>query len=98
RKNEKPLNFESTIHRRQSMPLNKACVGRQYPPITTNVTLEAIQNYARAYNDLNPAFFDQSRPGGIVAPPMFGVTVIWGAIMKVMMDSDLQADLLRLVH
>jgi acyl dehydratase len=80
------------------MPLNKACVGREFPPITTNVTLDAIQNYARAYNDDNPAFFDQSRPGGIVAPPMFGVTVIWGAIMKVMMDSDLQADFLRLVH
>ncbi|MGD0673026.1 MAG: MaoC/PaaZ C-terminal domain-containing protein [Candidatus Binatus sp.] len=80
------------------MPLNKACVGRQYPPATTNVTLDAIQSYARAHNDLNPAFFDQSRPGGVVAPPMFGVTVIWDAIMKIVMDSDLQADLIRLVH
>ena len=80
------------------MPLNKACVGREYPPVTTNVTLDAIQNYARAYNDLNSAFFDQSRPGGIVAPPMFGVTVIWDAAMRVMMDSDLNADFLRLVH
>jgi acyl dehydratase len=80
------------------MPLNKACVGRQYPPVTTNVTLDAIQNYARAYNDDNPAFFDSSRPGGIVAPPMFGVTVIWEAILKPVMDPELQADLIRLVH
>jgi acyl dehydratase len=80
------------------MPLNKACVGRQYPPVTTNVTLDAIQNYARAYNDDNPAFFDDSRPGGIVAPPMFGVTVIWEAILKPVMDPELQADLIRLVH
>jgi len=80
------------------MPLNKACVGRQYPPLTTNVTLDAIQNYARAYNDHNTAFFDASRPGGVVAPPMFGVTVIWDAVMKTVMDPDLSADLLRLVH
>jgi len=80
------------------MPLNQACVGRQYPPVTTNVTLDAIQNYARAYNDDNPAFFDSSRPGGIVAPPMFGVSVSWDALMRAMMDPDLHADLLRLVH
>ncbi len=80
------------------MPLNKACVGREFPPVTTSATLDAIQNYARAYNDDNPAFFDASRPGGIVAPPMFGVTVSWDAVMKAVMDPDLHADLLRLVH
>src|SRR5260370_30583545 len=80
------------------MPLNKACVGREYPPVTTNVTLDALQNYARAYNDDNPAFFDASRPTGIVAPPMFGVTVTWDALMKAMMDPALHVDLLRLVH
>jgi len=80
------------------MPLNIACVGREYPPVTTNVTLDAMQKYARAYNDDNPAFFDTSRTGGIVAPLMFGVTVTWGALMKAMMDPDLHVDLLRLVH
>ncbi|HWJ39752.1 MAG TPA: MaoC family dehydratase N-terminal domain-containing protein, partial [Candidatus Limnocylindrales bacterium] len=80
------------------MPLNTACVGREYPPVTINVTLDAMQKYARAYNDDNPAFFDASRAGGIVAPPMFGVTVTWDALMKAMMDPDLHVDLLRLVH
>ncbi len=80
------------------MPLNQACVGREYPPVTINVTLDAIQKYARAYNDDNPAFFDASRAGGIIAPPMFGVTVTWDALMKAMMDPDLHVDLLRLVH
>ena len=55
------------------MPLNKSHVGKPYPPITTEVTLDAIQKYARAYNDDNPAFFDTNRPAGIVAPPMFAV-------------------------
>ena len=80
------------------MPLNKACVGREYPPVTITLTADAMQKYARAYNDNNPAFFDSSRPGGVVAPPMFGVVVTWDALMKVMMDPDVKVDLLRLVH
>jgi len=80
------------------MPLNKSCVGKSYPPVTTEVTLDAIQKYARAYNDDNPAFFDASRSNGIVAPPMFAVTVTWNALMTAVLDPSLQADLLRLVH
>ncbi len=80
------------------MPLNKSCVGKEYPPVTTEVTLDAIQKYARAYNDDNPAFFDSNRPAGIVAPPMFAVTVTWNALMTAVMDPNVQADLLRLVH
>lgn len=80
------------------MPLNKACVGRQYPPITSDVTADAIGAYARAYNEDNPAFFDASRPGGIVAPPMFGVVVTWSSVMGAVTDPEVGADLLRLVH
>jgi acyl dehydratase len=80
------------------MPLNKSCVGKEYPPVATEVTLDAIQKYARAYNDDNPAFFNANRPGHIVAPPMFAVTVTWNALMTAVMDPDVQADLLRLVH
>jgi acyl dehydratase len=80
------------------MPLNKSCVGKDYPPVTTEVTLDAIQKYARAYNDDNPAFFDANRPTGILAPPMFAVTITWNALMTAVMDPDVQADLLRLVH
>src|ERR1700686_1236849 len=80
------------------MSLNKSCVGKTYPPVTKEVTLDAIQKYARACNDDNPAFFDANRPAGIVAPPMFAVTVTWNALMTAVLDPDLQADLLRLVH
>jgi acyl dehydratase len=80
------------------MPLNKSHVGKAYPPVTTEVTLDAIQKYARAYNDDNPAFFDANRPTGIVAPPMFAVTVTWNTLMTAVLDPTLQADLLRLVH
>lgn len=80
------------------MALNKECAGKEYAPITTKVTAEAIANYARAYNDDNPAFFDAARPGGIIAPPMFGVVITWASVMGAVMDPAVKADLLRLVH
>jgi acyl dehydratase len=81
-----------------TMPLNRACIGKEFPELTTEVTADAIQNYARAYNDDNPAYFDGQRSGGIVAPPMFAVVVTWTSTMGAVMDSEVQADLLRLVH
>jgi acyl dehydratase len=80
------------------MPLNKATVGRSYPPVTTKVALDAMQRYARAYNDDNPRFFDERTAGGIVAPPMFGVTVTWDSVMGALADPAAQVDLLRLLH
>ncbi|MFZ0889133.1 MAG: MaoC/PaaZ C-terminal domain-containing protein [Candidatus Binataceae bacterium] len=80
------------------MALNEACAGKQYPPVETIVTVEAIQKYARAYNDDNPYFFDANRPGGIVAPPMFGVTVTWQSVLQVAFDPEAGVDPIRLVH
>ncbi len=80
------------------MPLNKDLVGKEYAPTTTEATLEAMQNYARAYNDDNRAFFDSSRAGGIIAPPMYAVVTLWASIMGVVGDPDLKVDVVRLLH
>jgi acyl dehydratase len=80
------------------MALNQTCRGKIYAPITTEVTLDATQNYARACNDNNPRFFDAALPGGIVAPPMFAVVVTWLPVITVMTDPEVHADLLRLLH
>ena len=80
------------------MPLNREFIGREYPPPSATVTLEALQKYARAYNDDNPRYFDPSAPGGIVAPPMFGVAVTWMSVVGAVGDPELGADLLRLLH
>jgi acyl dehydratase len=80
------------------MPLNKEFIGREYPPLNATVTLEALQKYARAYNDDNSRYFDASAPGGIVAPPMFGVAVTWMSVVGAVGDPELGADLLRLLH
>jgi acyl dehydratase len=80
------------------MALNQSCLGKIYPPIATEVTLEALQNYARACNDDNPRYFETGCPSGIVAPPMFAVVVTWLSVITAMTDADLHADLLRLLH
>lgn len=80
------------------MPLNREFIGHEYPPATTTVSAEAIQNYARAYNDDNPRYFDAATPGGIVAPPMFGVVVTWLSVIQAVGDPALGVDLLHLLH
>jgi acyl dehydratase len=80
------------------MPLNKSCIGKEFAPVTTAVTVTAMQEYARAYNEDNPAFFDAGQPGGLVAPPMFAVVVTWNSTLNAVMDPEVGADLLRLVH
>jgi acyl dehydratase len=37
-------------------------------------------NYAAAIGDPNPLYFDDERPEGIIAPPLFPVAVTWPAI------------------
>ena len=80
------------------MGMNRDLAGKVYPSQTSPVTAEATMKYARAYNEDNPWFLDESRPGGIIAPPMFGVAVSWLAIGSVIADPDLQVDLLHLLH
>jgi acyl dehydratase len=80
------------------MPLNKNLAGKEYAPATSEATRDAMQNYARAYNDDNPAFFDNARAGGIVAPPMYAVVLTWPSILGVIGDPDLKVDVVRLLH
>jgi acyl dehydratase len=80
------------------MPLNPSCLGKTYPPVKTEVTLDALQRYALACNDNNPRYFDGGSADDIVAPPMFAVVVTWLSVISAMTDPELHADLLRLLH
>jgi acyl dehydratase len=80
------------------MALNQTCLGKIHPPISTEVTLDSLQNYARACNDDNRHYFDAGVPGGIVAPPMFAVVVTWPSVLTAVTDTELRANLLRLLH
>jgi acyl dehydratase len=80
------------------MPLNRACLGKSYSSMPAEVTLDSLQNYARACNDHNPRYFDSGVPGGIVAPPLYAVVVTWLPLISAMTDPELGANLLRLLH
>ena len=80
------------------MGLNRALVGKQYPAQDYGVTAEAVGRYARAYNDDNPLFFGPGPSHSVLAPPMFGVVLGWLPIMMVVTDSELNVDVLRLLH
>jgi acyl dehydratase len=52
-------------------------VGTPLRTFETEVTWRRTTNYAAALGDDNPWYVDDSRPGGIFAPPMFAVAVTW---------------------
>jgi len=80
------------------MGLNKACLGKKYEGGEYNVEATATKKYAQSYNDDNPAFLDEKRPGGIIAPPQFGVVFSAPAMAQAMFDPDLNANIAMLVH
>ena len=43
----------------------------------TEVTWRRTMNYAAAVGDNNPVYFNDERPGGVIAPPMFAVALTW---------------------
>ncbi|MFZ5569832.1 MAG: MaoC/PaaZ C-terminal domain-containing protein [Thermodesulfobacteriota bacterium] len=44
---------------------------------TCDIDWRKTMNYAAAVQDDNPRYFDDERPGGVMAPPMFCVAVTW---------------------
>ena len=80
------------------MPLNRALIGKIYSPLSSPVTSEAVQQYARACNDDNPSYFRSPLAGGTIAPPMFNAVITWLALITAISDPELRVDLLRLLH
>ncbi|MDF1662935.1 MAG: MaoC/PaaZ C-terminal domain-containing protein, partial [Planctomycetota bacterium] len=78
--------------------LNKDYIGKKYGGGHEWVKAEDTKAYALATNDDNPAYLDESREGGIVAPPIFSVRLFKEPLFNVMTDPALNADLLLLVH
>ncbi len=77
------------------MGLNKELIGKDYGTTTYEVTAEAIEKYARATNDENPAYL---KGDDSLSTPVFPVVPVFQSFMNASMDSELQADVLRLVH
>ena len=82
----------------EAMGLNRSLLGKEYDPQSYAVSAEATMAYAHAYNEDNAWFFDVDRPEGIIAPPLFGAVASWLSLMMVVTDTELNVDVLRLVH
>ncbi|HOQ90319.1 MAG TPA: MaoC/PaaZ C-terminal domain-containing protein [Candidatus Hydrogenedentes bacterium] len=59
------------------LTLSSEYVGRESRPLRLTVTARQIMNYAFAVDDPNPWYLDDTRPEGIVAPPMLATALTW---------------------
>lgn len=59
------------------MELESRFVGTRSKPLEITVSPRQAMNFAAALYDNNPCYIDDSREGGIVAPPMLAVALTW---------------------
>lgn len=76
------------------MGLNTALVGKKYSPGTYEVTAEAINRYAAATNEDNPAFTGTDP----VAPPCFPIVPAATTVSQALFDEELSVNFPMLVH
>jgi acyl dehydratase len=81
------------------MGMNRAVIGKEYPMMEFDVNPKDFTYYALASNDTtNPYYWDESRPGGIIAPPMFAVVFGGICIPGVIFDKELGMNVFLMVH
>jgi acyl dehydratase len=82
--------------------INKALVGKEFPPFVVTVERGRIKDFARAIGDLNPAYLDDrvgaaSEWGDIIAPPTFLTTFRADGETGNLL-SELGTDISRVLH
>jgi acyl dehydratase len=85
------------------MAVSTQAIGKQYPPVSYEVGLEKIREYARAVGETNPVHFDReaARAAGfsdVVAPPMFCVVYSAPALGPAVVDPEVGINLAAMVH
>ncbi len=86
------------------MALDRALVGRSYPPSAVyEVGRAKIAEFAAAIGATDPVHTDAeaARAAGhpdVIAPPTFAIVVSLGAAMAVLQDPDVALDYSRVVH
>ena len=63
------------------MPFPTSLVGATTPPSVLAVDARATMAYAAGIDDLNPAYLDTTRPGGVVAHPLHPVSPEWPVVL-----------------
>jgi acyl dehydratase len=85
------------------MPLNLDAVGKQWPPVSYEVCLEKIREYARAVGETNPVYHEREAAlaqgfRNVAAPPMFCVVYSAPAMAPAVLDPELAINLPAMVH
>jgi acyl dehydratase len=88
----------SKKRRYEKMGMNRACIGKTYSENTLEITAKDSVFYASSYNDDNPWFFEESRSGGIICPPMFGVVYGGMSVAGPLFDKELEMNVAMMVH
>ncbi len=65
------------------MHLTSDFVGAPLQEYTCTVNARWTMNYAAAIGDANPVYFNDERPEGIVAPPLFPVALTWPIVENI---------------
>lgn len=76
---------------------NLAALNKKFKPKARFVTPEEIDAFARAVDDTNPRYLQESGSEQI-GSPTFAVQPLFDALETAMMDDELDADMLHLVH
>jgi len=85
------------------MTVNKDAVGKRWSPVTYEVGLEKIREYARAVGETNPVHLDREAAlaagfRDVVAPPMFCVVYSAPAMGPAILDPEVGINLAAMVH
>jgi len=86
-----------------SATLNRAVVGKEFPPYAVTVERGKIKEFARAIGDLNPCYLDDrvgaaSEWGDIIAPPTFATTFRDDSLDYTAFLRELGTDISRVLH
>ncbi|MDO9559157.1 MAG: MaoC/PaaZ C-terminal domain-containing protein [Syntrophales bacterium] len=65
------------------MELTSDFVGAALKEYVCRISARWIMNYAAAIGDPNPLYFNDERPEGIIAPPLFPVAMTWPIIENI---------------
>jgi hypothetical protein len=65
------------------MKLSSNFAGAALKEYTCRINARQIMNYAAAIGDNNPVYFNDERPEGIIAPPLFPVAVTWPIVANI---------------
>lgn len=83
------------------LEISSNIVGLKFKPYSTEVQWRYTTNYAASVGDANEWYLDDTKEEGIIAPPMFAVTITWPLVERIneYLEWPYSPDLLRtIVH